>query len=197
MGKQDYKKRNDARNLIIGIIIGVIITIGGFYWYENTPKIIHTIGQIKDTTSNTISNSLNSINDGSSQTDTQSIALQIHNLINQQREAHNLTDLIWNYNLAKVAKIHSDDMMIHSYIDHNDLQGNTPDQRVNQIASCYNGENIGWSRNYDSTQIPTIIVNGWMNSFLHEKNILNSGSTNEGIGVSINGSYAIVTEDFC
>lgn len=198
--KPRYKSKNNHNQLIICIVVGIVITIGGMYWYENTPKIIKAVGQISDTASNTISQSIsNYANPESSNIDTQSIALQIHNLINQQRANAGMVALSWDNSLAIVAAEHSDDMIKNNYFDHVDLQGHDPAYRIQQVDnSCLDAsENIAWAKGYNMDQVAEATVNWWMSSFEHRANILKQSFTSEGIGVSINGSYAIATEDFC
>lgn len=201
MVKMHYRKRHENRNLILGIILGVGITIGGLYWYENTPKLIHMAGEISNSTTNAISTSVNNYVSNvvlSGTVNTTDLALQIHDLVNQQRKYYGVSELQWNDKLAKLAQAHSNDMMINTYLDHDDLQGNSPQQRIYQSGMCHDGrENIGWERGYYIDQIASVIVNDWMNSFGHRQNVLTSDSTMEGIGVSVNGTDAIVTEDFC
>ena len=57
--KTYYKKRNATKTLVLGIIIGIIISIGGIYWYENTPKIIQMAGQINNKTNTFLNNYIN------------------------------------------------------------------------------------------------------------------------------------------
>ena len=97
--------------------------------------------------------------------------------------------VIWNDQLAKAAYDHSVDMNTHDYFSHTGLDGSSPGQRI--IAAGYHwtsyGENI--AEGYSTEQI---VMNAWLGSEGHCKNIMNGGFKD--LGVGRDGNYW--TQDF-
>jgi len=97
--------------------------------------------------------------------------------------------VIWNDQLAKAAYDHSVDMNTQDYFSHTGLDGSSPGQRI--TAAGYNwtsyGENI--AEGYSTEQI---VMNAWLGSESHCKNIMNVGFKDMGVGRD--GNYW--TQDF-
>jgi uncharacterized protein YkwD len=267
-------KKHRGGNTILGIVIGIIITVCGIYVYDNyKPQLQDSINQIKNTaitevqktepimrsikdkvvseaipashtviaeisktsplkteidvsekisivsdiqkSSSTILRSFqtqpsiattNNDQSGGQQPvisqpviiqqviDTNTIAKELHTLINLQRTSNGLKALSWDNNLAQIATAHSNDMIKNNYFTHNDLQGHDPSYRL----TCNNPrENIAWTDGFSLEQVANKMTKDWMGSQVHRENILNSISANEGIGIAINGNHVVATEDFC
>jgi len=95
----------------------------------------------------------------------------------------------WNDQLAKAAYGHSVDMNTHDYFSHTGLDGSTPGQRITAEGyrwSAY-GENI--AEGYSTEQI---VMNAWLSSEGHCKNIMDGGFKDMGVGRD--GNYW--TQDF-
>lgn len=142
--------------------------------------------------------------------DMNAIALDIHNLINEQRKANGLQPLTWNPTLSKAALNHSADMATRNYFDHDSPEGQTFSDRYSQVGfNCQipvggyeysgGGENIMYLEGYYGEEnIASQTVTGWMNSAGHRANILTSYFQSEGIGVAESDDGKIyATEDFC
>jgi len=140
--------------------------------------------------------------------------MEVHRLINLEREKYGLQTLEYDEELASVAKSHSIDMAEDEYFSHETPEGLDPTDRASkadyicqyQIGNLiYSGigENIhmvtGSSVSFMSTpeSIAELAVSGWMDSPGHKKNILTSNFTKEGIGVSISTFTIHVTQNFC
>ena len=97
--------------------------------------------------------------------------------------------VIWNDQLAKAGYDHTVDMNTHDYFSHTGLDGSSPGQRI--IAAGYHwtsyGENI--AEGYSTEQI---VMNAWLGSEGHCKNIMNGGYKD--LGVGRDGNYW--TQDF-
>jgi len=140
--------------------------------------------------------------------------MEVHRLINLEREKHGLKILGYDEKLATIAKSHSKDMASSGYFSHDTPEGLDPTDRAGkadyvcryQIGSLiYSGvgENIHmvksssialWS---SPESIAEMAVSGWMDSPGHRKNILASNFSSEGIGVSISAFTIHVTQNFC
>ncbi|MEO1164568.1 MAG: CAP domain-containing protein [Chloroflexota bacterium] len=106
-------------------------------------------------------------------------------LTNAERTSRGLNALTWDTCLYRAAEFHSQDMVDNNFFSHTGSNGSSLAQRA--IAQGYNyrnlGENIAWGQ-----RTPAIVVNAWMNSDGHRRNILNANFTNIGIGLVYDGS---------
>lgn len=183
-----------------------------------------TQGLNQSSVANSVSNIQNTV-ESKPKIDTSTLELQIHNLINQQRESNGLTDLNFDSKLASIARGHSQDMATRNYFSHTDPEGHDPTYRYTQAGYyCHidlpNGyyieggsENIFQNNLYSEINyvngipfynwnsqdtIASSTVNGWMNSPGHRANILTSYFKNEGIGIAIASDDKVyITENFC
>ena len=97
--------------------------------------------------------------------------------------------VVWNDQLAKAAYDHSVDMNTQDYFSHTGLDGSSPGQRITAAGyhwSSY-GENI--AQGYSTEQI---VMNAWLGSEGHCKNIMDGGFNDMGAGRD--GNYW--TQDF-
>ena len=109
-------------------------------------------------------------------------------LLNRVRSRHGLRPLRLNRKLARVARLHSRDMVRHHYFDHNSPGGVTPFQRILRThyvpprSSWFLGENIGWGGGGRGD--PAALVRMWMHSPGHRANILSRSFRDIGIGIA-------------
>ena len=183
------KNRHKGRNVGLAVIIP-LIAIGVFF----APQIVDSISKTTDSLIPNVSSTQETQN-----VDWNAIALQIHDLVNKEREANHVSDLTWDDSIASVALAHSKDMSINNYFDHIDKQGNTPTTRLeeNNICNGYSGENLDFLVGYSSTQIPQNTIEDWLSDQGHKLNLLGSGYTREGIGISQSNNEVYITEDLC
>jgi uncharacterized protein YkwD len=100
-------------------------------------------------------------------------------LTNNERAKAGCGPLRTNSALTRAADAHASDMVVNHYFDHNSQDGRSPFDRMK--AAGFSGgamaENIAVG--YSSA---AAVVEGWMNSSGHRKNILNCTYTMIGIG---------------
>lgn len=84
------------------------------------------------------------LNDTLDAVDVHSLELKIFDGINLERVKNGLSPLKWNENVAKVARMHSQEMAQNNYFEHEGLDCNGPDYRVTSygIPHTMSGENI-------------------------------------------------------
>jgi len=156
---------------------------------------------------------------------TTSLAFQVHELVNTQRQKQGLPALGMDNSLAALALAHSKDMAKNGYFGHVNLQEMDPTARGAaagyQCRKDYDtfytygiAENIFATYRYGSVvirgsrtsdydwktenAIANETVGAWMNSPDHRANILEKGMIREGIGVAVGSNDLVfVTEDFC
>jgi len=175
---------------------------------ETVEKGTFSLSQITDNTTKLLSDNTDNM------TKEKRAEMEVHRLINLERQKYGLMTLGYDEELASVAKSHSIDMANDEYFSHETPEGLSPTDRASkadyvcryQIGNLiYSGigENIhmvkGSSVSFLSTpeSIAELAVSGWMDSLGHKKNILTSNFSKEGIGVSISTFTIHVTQDFC
>ncbi|MBP2241208.1 putative YkwD family protein [Cytobacillus eiseniae] len=107
-------------------------------------------------------------------------------LTNQERAKNGVSALSLDVELSKVARTKSADMKAKGYFDHNSPTYGSPFDMMKQFGISYKsaGENIAMGQ-----RSPEEVVNAWMNSEGHRKNILNANYTHLGIGHVADGNY--------
>ena len=205
------------------MVIGIVLTITGFYVYDNYKQPIldnvnqikeKTVSQIQPETSNTPQeqtapseqpiqpntdySQVQQPIQQSEPIDTATLESDVHNAINDLRVQNGVRPLVYDDNLAKVARDHSVDMGINNYLSHDTQDGKTLQQRfIEAKIPCWTGgENI--QQTYDQDNLAKVIALGWFESAGHKANLLNPLFSHEGIGVYVKSSdYVLITEDFC
>ena len=210
------------------IFIIIIAVLAYLVFYPSTPSTPSTpltpsnidipVSEISPTSNPTLIQNKPSIDIGE-------LESKIHVLINENRKNNGVSSLSLDDKLASVARVHSVDMSINNYFEHDNKKGEDPTMRGQNMGytcrkdygSYYtNGiaENIFQNNLYDSTsyvngipvshdwnsleEIAQSTVNGWMNSPGHRQNILKEQYDKEGIGVAISSDdKVLITEDFC
>ncbi len=126
--------------------------------------------------------------DNDNNTENVSFEKRVLELVNEQRRAYGLSDLVWDKALSDVARMHSEDMAANGFFDHTNLKGESPFDRMNNYGISYRAaaENIAAGQ-----QTPESVVESWMNSSGHRANILGSSYTRMGVGIAKGGSYGI------
>ncbi|MFD1020782.1 CAP domain-containing protein [Thalassobacillus hwangdonensis] len=110
---------------------------------------------------------------------------QVVELTNQKRQENGLQPLKVDTELSKVAREKSRDMAQNGYFSHNSPTYGSPFDMMKQFGIDYRtaGENIAKGQ-----RSPQEVVNAWMNSEGHRKNILSSDFTHIGVGYVENGN---------
>lgn len=111
---------------------------------------------------------------------------EVIRLVNAIRREKGLGELSVNWELSRVARYKSQDMADKGYFSHTSPTYGSPFQMMKAFGLSYRyaGENIAYG--YSS---PQAVVNGWMNSEGHRKNILNPNFTQIGVGYVSQGHY--------
>ncbi len=114
-------------------------------------------------------------------------------LVNAQRAKAGVKPLIWDDDLAGVARAHSEDMFNRGYFSHYSPEGKDVGDRLNAagIVYTYAGENLALAPNIQSAH------DGLMNSPGHKRNILDPAFNKIGIGAINGGVYGeMITQVF-
>ena len=111
---------------------------------------------------------------------------EVIRLVNEIRIENGLKALTKNWELCRVARYKSQDMVDRHYFSHNSPTYGSPFQMMKSFGITYRsaGENIAYGQ-----RTPKEVVNAWMNSSGHRANILNTSYTQIGVGYVANGNY--------
>ncbi|QMU55348.1 MAG: hypothetical protein GKS07_10895 [Nitrosopumilus sp.] len=141
---------------------------------------------------------------------------EIHKLVNIQRVEHGVEPLIYDRDLGKIAKAHSQDMAKQGYFDHSTPNGiKTEDRGRNAGYDCREStsddemsyavikETIFIKESESSLvsespkEFAQETVEWWMNSPEYNTVILDKSLSVDGIGVALNQNKILVTQNFC
>ena len=111
---------------------------------------------------------------------------EVIRLVNEQRTQNGLKPLTANWELSRVARYKSQDMVDNRYFSHTSPTYGTPFQMMKAFGLRFRtaGENIAYGQ-----RTPQAVVNAWMNSSGHRANILNASYTQIGVGYVSSGHY--------
>ena len=106
-------------------------------------------------------------------------------LINAARRERGATPLLWDGELCRLARLHSENMARQGFFSHNGPDGQDTDGRARSAGVRgwrSLGENIAYNMGYDDPA--AFAVERWMRSAKHRENILNAGFTHSGLGIA-------------
>jgi uncharacterized protein YkwD len=125
-------------------------------------------------------------------------------LLNRQRTRHGLRRLRAQRSLSHAATKYARLMVTKHFFDHVSPAGSTMSSRIARTSYLHHtrawslGENLAWGAGSAST--PAQIVNAWMHSPGHRRNILDPSFTEIGIGIALGspngGSGATYVNEF-
>lgn len=168
--------RNKAFPLFI--IISLILIFAANIFSQNNSAVLTRSGLTKTSVKKTAN--------------TYELERIVFNLINEKRVENGLPELRWNENVARVARLHSQNMANSKFFSHQGLDGLRVDDRAYSLGVKgwqSIGENIATNRGFGS---PTeVAVDSWMRSSGHRDNLLNRNWQETGIGVAVDndGKY--------
>ncbi len=117
---------------------------------------------------------------------------QVLALVNNERAAAGCGPVKADVPLRDLARAFSKDMADRGYFSHNTPEGKTPWDRAEEAGISYlAAENIARGQ-----QTPAAVMDAWMNSEGHRRNILNCGLTKLGVGVHLGSGGPWWTQEF-
>jgi uncharacterized protein YkwD len=106
-------------------------------------------------------------------------------LVNAERRARGERPLVWDAELTRMARIHSENMARQNFFNHKgpDGQGLRERSRASGISDFRAlAENLAYNKGF--ADVASCAVTGWMHSEGHRDNILNEEFTRSGIGIA-------------
>lgn len=107
-------------------------------------------------------------------------------LINQKRAENGLEPLAWSDDVAKIARLHSENMVKFNFFSHRGIDGKMVDDRADSLGVTKwtaMGENIAYNRGYKNP-VETA-VEKWMLSQGHRENLLSERWKESAIGIAV------------
>ena len=107
-------------------------------------------------------------------------------LINAQRRAQNLESLKWSDDVAKIARLHSENMARFQFFSHVGRDGLMVNDRADALGISHwrlIGENIAFNKGFENPA--DFAVERWMGSPAHHDNILNPQWRESAVGVAL------------
>ncbi|WP_049824540.1 CAP domain-containing protein [Saccharomonospora viridis] len=112
-------------------------------------------------------------------------AEQVVALVNDARAEAGCAPVRVDHRLTESAQAHSDDMAEHNYLSHTSLDGTTFDERISEAGYPHPAaENIAMGM-----ASAEAVMDAWMDSEGHRRNIVNCKITAIGVGVNPDGWY--------
>lgn len=116
-----------------------------------------------------------------SQSSTKAFEDEVVRLVNAERSKRGLQTLASNWELSRVARYKSQDMINKNYFSHTSPTYGSPFNMMENFGIRFSsaGENIAYGQ-----RTPAEVMKGWMNSPGHRANILSPSYTHIGVGVA-------------
>jgi len=125
---------------------------------------------------------------------------EIFDLVNENRANYGLKSLLWNNEIARLAKEKSDDMAENKYFNHANLDGEVFGDilKKNHIFYLTASENIAMFGNVTSEDLATEVVKGWLESPAHRVPIIDRDEiyTDAGVGARCINNVCYFTMQF-
>ncbi|MCC0684776.1 CAP domain-containing protein [Clostridioides sp. ZZV14-6345] len=120
-------------------------------------------------------------NSGSTNENFSAYQKEVVDLVNIERSKAGLNPLTLDSSISNVATKKSQDMIDNNYFSHNSPTYGSPFDMLKKFGISYKtaGENIAMGQ-----KTPKEVVNAWMNSEGHRKNIMNPNFSKIGVGVA-------------
>ncbi|MDQ3129180.1 MAG: CAP domain-containing protein [Acidobacteriota bacterium] len=117
---------------------------------------------------------------------------QAFQLINEKRREQGLKELEWSESIAKIARLHSQNMADNKFFSHTGLDGSIVSDRADKSGLKKwraIGENIAYNRGYK--QPIEFAVERWLQSSSHKQNLLNKEWQESAVGIAVTpeGTY--------
>jgi len=111
---------------------------------------------------------------------------EVVRLVNEVRAQNGLKPLTHDWQLSRVARYKSQDMKDKNYFSHTSPTYGSPFDMMKSFGISYKSAAENIAKGQATAQA---VVNAWMNSSGHRKNILSSSYTHIGVGYVANGNY--------
>lgn len=126
------------------------------------------------------------------------LELEAFRLTNEARKAHGLGALAWDDVAYAAARKHALDMLERRFFDHVNPDGLGPADRMwaEGVLEVEVGENLAFYEGYPAEHVAAVVVEDWLNSPPHRKNLLKPEFTHLGLALVQQGDRIAVVQNF-
>jgi uncharacterized protein YkwD len=119
---------------------------------------------------------------------------KLFGMLNDIRVKQGLTELVWNDDVASVARLHSTNMAEQNFFSHRGSDGSMVDDRADKVGLGnwrLIGENIAYVKGFDDPG--PVAIEKWLESTMHRQNLLRPNWEFSAVGVAVtaDGVYYI------
>jgi len=109
---------------------------------------------------------------------------RVFELINQARRAQGYAPLVWDAELTRMAREHSEEMAAQNFLSHDGPDGGMVERARERGIRGWQAlaENIAYNQGFDDPA--GFAVERWLKSAKHRDNIMRAGFTHTGLGVA-------------
>lgn len=129
------------------------------------------------------------------------VEASISKLVNSARQENGLGQVEEDPILKEIARQHSEEMATLNYFSHvspvEEFRSLGQRMRLRHHFSLQFSENLHQTEGLAYAKLPADALQGWLDSPVHRKNMLNPAYNRVGTGVAFKGRLALVTQIFC
>lgn len=160
----------------------VILSASAFAQSKINPNLL----SFRTDTSNVSSSGIASVGSKTSAAAMMVLEQDAFQRINAERGTAGLATLTWSEKIAKVARLHSQNMADYNFFSHKGVDGLMVDDRADQLGMGKwqaIGENIAFMQGYQNPA--TVAVEKWLLSASHRNNLMGEQWSESAIGVAM------------
>ncbi|WP_287372489.1 CAP domain-containing protein [Oceanithermus sp.] len=126
------------------------------------------------------------------------LELEAFRLTNEARKAHGLAALAWDDAAYRAARAHALDMLERGFFDHVNPDGLGPADRMwaAGVLEVTVGENLAFYEGYTPEYAAGVVVDDWLRSPPHRRNLLKPEFTHLGLALVQRGDRIAVVQNF-
>ena len=116
----------------------------------------------------------------------QKLERELFGLLNAVRVKQGLHELVWNDDVASVARLHSTNMAEQNFFSHRGSDGSMVDDRADKVGLGnwrLIGENIAYVRGFEDPG--PVAIEKWLESEAHRQNLLRANWEYSAVGIAI------------
>jgi len=102
--------------------------------------------------------------------------------INKEREAHGVTALSVNWEVARLARYRTEEMIELNFFGHNSRIYGEPDEMLIWFGVPFVSAGMNIAKGQDTAKE---VIGAWLSSPSHRENLLNADFTSVGVGLSV------------
>ncbi|MCL1883613.1 MAG: CAP domain-containing protein [Defluviitaleaceae bacterium] len=103
--------------------------------------------------------------------------------INKEREAIGVSSLAINWEVSRLARYRSEEMVELSFFGHSSRIYGEPDEMLMHFGVPFNSAGVNIAKGQETARE---VLDAWLSSSAHSENLLNANFTSAGVGIAYN-----------